>query len=123
MLFFRNRSALATGFYTTVAAVRSVFCHGLQECFPAGCGFYPLFDPEKKHTTMAKCLTQRADIALLSEQRMTNWKISDKVDLPVNQVGKWRRRFLGQVERLNAVAQEKPADLEKELLTNVHGSS
>ena len=55
---------------------------------------------------MAKCLTQRADIALLSEQRMTNWKISDKVDLPVNQVGKWRRRFLGQVESLNAVAQE-----------------
>ena len=66
--------------------------------------------------TMAKCLTQRADIALLSAQRMTNWKISDKVGLHVNQVGKWRRRFLGQVERLNAVAQEKPADLEKELL-------
>ena len=66
---------------------------------------------------MAKCLTQRADIALLSEQRMTNWKISDKVDLPVNQVGKWRRRFLGQVESLNAVAQEKPADLEKGLVT------
>ena len=72
---------------------------------------------------MAKCRTQRADIALLSEQRMTNWKSSDKVDLPVNKVGKWHRHFLGQVERLNAVAQEKPADLEKELLTNVHGSS
>jgi transposase len=66
--------------------------------------------------TMAKCLIQRADIVLLSEQKMTNRKISDKVGLHVNQVGKWRRRFLDQVERLNAVAQEKPADLEEELI-------
>ena len=48
---------------------------------------------------------------------MTNRKISDQVGLHVNQVGKWRRRFLENQERLNAISIEKPHELESELFS------
>lgn len=70
-----------------------------------------------KSRTREKRLIQRADIVLLAEQKMTNRKISDQVGLHVNQVGKWRRRFLENQERLNAISIEKPHELESELLS------
>lgn len=79
-------------------------------------GIRALLESIAKSRTRPKCFIQRATIILLAEQKMTNKEISAQVGLHVNQVGKWRRRFLEHNERLSAISIEKPNDLEKELL-------
>lgn len=65
--------------------------------------------------TMPACIIQRARIILLSAQGKRNNEIAQEVGLHINNVGKWRTRFIKEMERLCTIETEDSAKLEEEL--------
>lgn len=67
--------------------------------------------------TMPSCIIQRSKIFLLSALGKHNKEISSEVGLHVNNVGKWRMRFMHEIDRLITVESEAPSKLENELVS------
>lgn len=65
--------------------------------------------------TMPACIIQRADIVLLSSMGLKNQEIAKKVGLHINNVGKWRRRFLNKIDMLTAIERDDADKLETEV--------
>ena len=64
-----------------------------------------------KSRTASACTVTRAAVVLLAADGMQNKEIAFQTELHINQVGKWRRRFLNEQDRLNEISVEDPDKL------------
>lgn len=68
-----------------------------------------------KSRTLPACMIQRAKLFLLAAEGKLNKEIAPEVGLHPTNVGKWRRRFVGAMDRLEAVEADDPEKLRQEV--------
>jgi len=66
--------------------------------------------------TLSACVIQRSNIIIMSSKGKKNKEISEEVGLHVNNVGKWRMRFIKALPRLQSIENNDSSKLENELL-------
>lgn len=65
--------------------------------------------------TLPACVVKRSKLVLLAAEGKLNKEISRDCDLHINNVGKWRMRFIKELNRLLSVEHDDPGRLEFEL--------
>ena len=65
--------------------------------------------------TMPASLTNRASIALMASEGLTNQEISARLNMHYNSVGSWRSRFLEALPHLREVQESAPDKLSDEV--------
>lgn len=65
--------------------------------------------------TMPASLTNRASIALMASEGLTNQEISARLNMHYNSVGGWRSRFLEALPHLREVQESAPDKLSDEV--------
>ena len=65
--------------------------------------------------TMPASLTNRASIALMASEGLTNQEISARLNMHYNSVGDWRSRFLEALPHLREVQESAPDKLSDEV--------